>query len=368
MSVLRKDKEGISMNLPEALVYADIDHLNRIARHYQLTVNLSSKNSLIQSILQLILDQRNLEHQIKGLTVPEERYLLTLLCDSLQRYTIEDLLAKATKVLRMEGMDQIDLPSNRSLINMLLNNGWLYIDKRERHQMFSIPADLRDRLISGIKQVESSNRENIIFNEFDPRNDLLIDIRSFLLYVTREIVQLTTEGVIHKKQLQHILKNFIVFENTLEGKEWRFGYGRRFPQYPNRFAIIYDFLYEHFYIREEENILCLTEEGERLLCGDVTLSITDIYHYWIKLYKKPIRNIELLLSLITLYCHEWVDVKALELKIIDFISPFYYDTKSDVLHKRIIQPLTWFELLRFEEEDQKKYVKIMPAFQMKLKK
>lgn len=365
MSVLRKDKEGISMNLPEALVYADINHLNRIAQHYDLTVNLSSKNSLIQSILQLILDKRNLEQQISKLTVPEERYLITLLCESIEQYTIEDLLAKATNVLKMEGMKQLDvtLPSNRGLVNMLLNNGWLYVNKRDRQQLYSLPKDLREKLINGIKQLDEDIENKFSFVENDFKNDLLLDIKTYLEYLSQDIVYLTTEGVIHKRQLQQLLKKFIIFESPIEGKQWRFGYGRRFPQYPNRFAIIYDFLYAQSYIKEDNNCLYLTKEGELLLSGEKSIALSDVYNYWLKLYKTPIRNLSILVSLIALYCYRWISIDELENKIIDYVNAFYYDSKIDVLQKRVIQPLLWFDLLRIEEEDSKQYVKATPALQ-----
>lgn len=362
MSVLRKDKEGINMNLPEALVYADINHLNRIAQHYQLAVNLSSKNSLIQSILQMILDQRNLEQQVSCLTVPEERYLITLLCESIEQYTIEDLLAKASNVLKMDSLEKFTLPSNRGLVNMLLSNGWIYVNKRDRHQLYSIPKDLRERLINSIKQLGKPTH-HLTFTDSGPKNTLLLDIKTFLTYISREIVQLTTEGVIHKRQLQQVLKKFIYVERPLEGKQWRFGYGRRFPHYPNRFAIIYDFLYAHSYIVEEEDRLSLTKEGELLLSETKTITLTDIYTYWLKLYKTPIRNLNLLVSLLELYCHQWISIVDLERKIIDFIALFYYDSKEDILHKRIIQPLLWFDLLRMEEEDHISYVKTTSAIQ-----
>lgn len=352
------------MNLPEALVYADINHLNRIARHYQLPVNLSSKNSLIQSILQLIFDKRRLEQQIRALTIPEERFLLILLCESIEQYTIEDLLAKATNVLKMSGMEQFQLPSNRALVNMLLNNGWLYMNKRNRHQLYSIPRDLRETLIDGVKQLDKDNEKRISIADSESKNDLLLDIKTFLQYLSDEVVHLTTEGVIHKRQLLQLLKKFNVAENPLEGKQWRFGYGRRFPHYPNRFAIIYDFLYAQSYIKEDKDCLCITMEGELLLSGEKSITITEMYKYWLTAYKTPIRNLNILVSLIGLYCNRWISIVDLERKMIDYVQSFYYDSKVDVLHKRVIQPLLWFDLLRSEEEDNIRYVIATPALQV----
>lgn len=357
MSVLRKDKEGISMNLPEALVYTDIDHLSRIAKYYELSVNLSSKNSLIQSILQVILDQRKLERQIEQLSVLEHRFLLVLLLENLERLTLEELLAKASNVLKMEGGGDRSLPTNRSMVNMLLSSGWLFVDKRAGHHFYSIPNDLKERLINVLKKVENASNNGLISRDIQVSNDLLSDMKSFLHYVTREIVNLTMDGIIHKRHQIKIFSEFSAPENPLEGKEWRFGYGRRFPNYPNRFAILYDFLYENNFINEENNLLTLTSKGHLLLNHELQVTTTDIYQFWIKLYKKPIRNIQLILSLIKFYCNDWLEIDTLEHKVIDFVEPFFYDTKYDVLHKRILQPLLWFDFLKSEYEGKRRYLK-----------
>ncbi len=349
------------MNLPEALVYSDIRHLNRIADYNQLSVSTTSKNILIQSILEKLNDTRFVVQRLEELGLFEERLLLIILMENKKKFTIEDLLAKANIVLRMELQEAHALPSSRSLISTLMNNGWLFVDQRGRQQLYFMPEDLKSKLIKGLKQ----NNKNP--TTYFPDKELILgqhaflhDMVIFLRYVSHEIVPLTTGGTIHKRQQLEIFKRLSMSESPVDGKQWRFGYGRRFPDYPSRFALMYDYLFDKGLINEEINCLSITGDGNKVLHGDITITEQDGFHYWLFLYGKAIRNISFLVSLIEIYCSQWQEIEFLKEKIIVFIQEFYYDSKSDVLQKRVLEPLMWFGYLKTHIKGDQIYVRYCP--------
>lgn len=348
------------MNLPETLVYTDIAHLNRIAKQYQIGVNTSSKNELIQTLLQRILSQNQLEEQISLLSEVEKRYLALLLLDRRRGFTFEDLLAKASYILRTDQEEKGALPSNRSLVSTMINYGWVYQDKRDRGFLFRIPEDLRNRLLKGIRKhlIASEESLDIQVKRVKEPSPIFADLIQLLLYVQKEFVVLTADGVIHKRQQQQLLNQFQVKEGPIDGKEWRFGYGRRFNNYPNRFSLIYDYAFDKKYIAEETGVLTLTESGKALLEHPSEAILKDFYKFWVKTYSKPVKNLTYLISLIRLCASsQWVSANALMNALLKEVEPFFYDTKEDVLTKRILQPLIWMGCLDYTELDGKGYFK-----------
>ena len=79
---------------------------------------------------------------------------------------------------------------------------------------------------------------------------------------------------------------------------WRFGYGRMFKEYPNRFSFIYDYCYYHQLISEHD--LTLRINGGMVRHGLVEgkkESLAEVYTFWLRLYKNPIPNIQSLSGL-----------------------------------------------------------------------
>lgn len=344
------------MNLPEALVYSDIRHLNQIADFNRMSVNTASKNSLIQSILQKLNDTHFVLQRLEELTDYEERFLLTVLLENKKRFTIEDLIAKANIVLRIESTSLLETISARGLIQTLLKNGWLYVDQRGRQQLYFIPEDLKLKLIKGLKRYNASLSVVHFDTAFLQSNMLLDDMVTFIRYVSETTVFLTNEGAMHKRHQQEIFKRLCIPETTVDGKQWRFGYGRRFPNYPNRFAFMYDYLFEKGFIHEEVHMLSCTENGYKLLQGDTKLDMSDCYRYWLQLYGKAIRNLHFLVSLIEIYANQWQEINYIVNKILVFTPEFYYDSKLDVLQKRILEPLIWFGYVTTKVKDEEMYI------------
>ncbi len=82
------------MNLSEMLGYADIGQLSRIADVYRCECNSHSKNELIQSILRAISNKEGFKNQISSMTWEEKRFLNSLLFDSQNAFSLEELIAR----------------------------------------------------------------------------------------------------------------------------------------------------------------------------------------------------------------------------------------------------------------------------------
>ena len=78
----------------------------------------------------------------------------------------------------------------------------------------------------------------------------------------------------------------------VEKKGWRFGFGRRYHLYPDRFSLIYDYAYYQGYITEEETgWIRLTERGAGKILNKEMEPGQEIYRFWLRLYRKPVPHL-----------------------------------------------------------------------------
>ncbi|GIQ63766.1 hypothetical protein PACILC2_23340 [Paenibacillus cisolokensis] len=82
------------MNLAEMLGYADIQQLSRIADVYRCECNGHSKHELIQSILATVGRSDVFEEQIGRLRLEDMRFLSTIIFESRNSFSLEELVAK----------------------------------------------------------------------------------------------------------------------------------------------------------------------------------------------------------------------------------------------------------------------------------
>ncbi len=113
------------------------------------------------------------------------------------------------------------------------------------------------------------------------------DIHLFLKYLFQQDVVLTAEGFMYKRTLSQIQDSFNVKEDPVGKSAWRFGYGRRFKEYPNRFSFIYDYCYYAGLIVESGDRLSLTEQGmARVQDRKKRRFVRRVPFFWLRLYKK----------------------------------------------------------------------------------
>ena len=376
------------MNLADMLAFADIHQLSSIAKHYDCECSTHSKHELIQSILSAINRRDIFENTLKSLNLEDLRFLNTLLFDKRELYSLEELLAWARKTrfddslpsggplqaIRLEpitepqeagipkkGRKRSKAPepepapaqeqpwSPRETILKFKQRGWLFNGHSHNTKyLFCVPADLKRKIGDMMEQklratVETSEAPGFYRDEHDL---FCSDILQFLRYLHHEDVWLTAEGFIYKRQLQQILQLLAVEEAPVQKGAWRFGYGRRFKEYPNRFSLLYDYCYYQRYIEEDGNRLVLTEQGREMAMNGRRESPADVYRFWIRLYKGPVHNIQALVHWVSRLAEHWVTVPSLARTLCPFIKPYYYDPPESIMEQRVLQMMLHLGLLR----------------------
>jgi len=162
-----------------------------------------------------------------------------------------------------------------------------------------------------------------------------------------------------RNQLQ-ILESLHVSEG-LVGKGWRFGYGRRFKDYPNRLALLYDYAYHSRLIQENNHRLELTDGGTSYLAEERQEPMIQFVRFWLRLYKGPIPNLLSLVYWMICCSKDWVTVPSLFERVEMLIKPFFYDSPASIFEERILQMMLHLGMVRFgEDERHERYVQASP--------
>ncbi|MGB0088264.1 MAG: hypothetical protein WBP80_02090 [Planifilum fulgidum] len=333
------------MNIAELLTYTDIDQLNRIRRTYGFEGSVHSKNELIRTLLFHLGGRRELSEQIRSCDAVQNRFLQLVFFDLRDVFSMEELLGKAKAAF---GQEEGDL---RSLILWLLKRGWLFpgVTPRTRH-LYQVPGDLKEKInrLFAEEYLEDAVEEPVVYR--DEQGMLARDLHRFLSFVMHNDVPLTAEGAIYRQHQRKLFKSFIVPEKPVDKKGWRFGFGRRYHLYPDRFSLIYDYAYYQGYITEEETgWIRLTEKGAGKILNDETESSQEIYRFWLRLYRKPVPHLPVVVRWIDLLARgRWTSVGVISKAVADWIESYYYETEETLL-RRILKMMMHLGVVRMGE-------------------
>lgn len=342
----------MEMNLADMLSYADIQELGRIAHTYECECNGHSKNELIQSILSTAMRKEIFEKHIQSLSLEHVRFLNSLLSDPRNAFSMEELIARVGQT-RFQKEESSESWNPRDMILKFKKLGWLFNGHSQQTKyLFHVPADLKrkfsDVLANQFRLELVKTEEPSVYR--DEQLLLVDDIFHFLTAVAGQDIQLTAEGFMYKRQLQMILNVLSVQEEMVSKGAWRFGYGRMFKEYPNRFSLIYDYCYYHGLISEHDQSLRLTEAGKARLIEGKKESLADVYSFYLRLYKNPIPNIQSLAGWMNRLCGQWVTIASLVDLLSKLVKPFYYDSSESIVEQRIVQMMMHLGLIRIGED------------------
>lgn len=321
------------MNLADLLTYADIEQLRRIQEHYGMEGDTYSKHHLICSLLRFLGRTSVLNTLVQGMDEPERRFLQLLCLDSREVYSMEDLLSKE----RMAWGKNEGKP--RELVGKGLRSGWLFpgFTPDSRH-LFRVPLDFRQRVM---RVMAEWKRQSLPANPMEPtvyRDEqglIRQDLNRFLSFVSRHIVQLTAEGAIYRQQQRQLLTQLAVREELILKKGYRFGFGRRFHQYPDRFSLLYDYAYYQGYIVEElDGYLRLTETGAGKIMYEYPDETSEVIRFWIRLYRHPLPYLPVVIRWIDLLAGDhWMASSDLLAALEGWVQDYYYETKEQLFHR-----------------------------------
>ncbi len=338
------------MNLADMLSYTDVKQLSAIAAHYDCPCDLHSKRDMIQAILNTLNHPDVFERMISELGLDDMRFIHALLFDQREAYSLEELSAKARQARFDHEEDQTWSP--RQTIVRFKQKGWLFNGHSHHTKyLFQVPRDLKRKMIELFAERMRHNVNTATEPEVYREEQQLLaeDVLRLLRFVHQEDVTLTQDGVIYKRCLLSLQEALAVHEEPVSKGGWRFGYGRRFRDYPNRFSFLYDYCIYHQYIEERDNRLCLREHGERRLAEGTKESPLSMYKFWLKLYQVPIRNLRAHVQWIRKLAGQWVTVQSLTDVLGPYMYPFYYDTVDTILEQRILHMLMHLGLVRIGE-------------------
>lgn len=341
------------MNLADMLTFADIGQLSRIANHYHCNCNGNSKHELIQSILQTIGHRGFIERHIAELSVEDLRFLNMLLFDGRKQFSLEELIACAGQSRFTDDAESRENP--RDMISKYKKQGWLFQGRTHNTRyLFEVPEDLKSKFREALERQFKSEVVKITGEPTMYREEpelMASDLFLLLQYVQHHDIQLNNEGVMYRRNQLQIMEKLHVSE-PLVGKGWRFGYGRRFKDYPSRLALLYDFAYHKKLITENKDKLLLTTAGHSYLNEDKRDGMIQFVSFWLRLYKGPIPNLFSLIFWCERCSKEWVTVTSLYEVIEPLIKPFYYDTPASIFDERLLRMMLHLGMIRMGENEQ----------------
>lgn len=332
------------MNLPDLLTYADINQLQQMAEHYELP-KTHSKHELIKTLLSNMQRPAWWRNRTQSMSREEMRFWQLLFLDSRESFNLEELSGKARQA--MQGKDG----NPRSLVAKAIKTGLLFPGTASRDRfLYQVPRDIRKLMIrafrSQLSQTVVCEHTPTVYR--DEQYCMVTDLEKFLAYVGDKGVRLTAESAIYRRDLQAILGQMVIQEKPIEKKRWRFGFGRRYHQYPDRFSLLYDYAYYRQYIVENGQTLCLTGSLEgKILKND--REAEQLYNFWLRLYRKPVPALPLVVKWIYLLTRtEWADLACLREIVDEWLTPYYYMGKQE-LFDLLIKMLTHLGVIRFGE-------------------
>lgn len=391
-----RKRGSIQMNLAEMLCYADIDQLTRIARNYECDGGSHSKNELIQSILAAIKRKESLESRMNQMSGDELRFLNSLLFENRTAYSMEELKAQAagasvsSLTIPVQGAagnaaaESVVLPVQpkagtkksgkrgksrsranpqpsqeqedpsadpiRQTIVRFKHYGWLFNGfSHQTRYLYHVPDDIKRSLQEALERkflpLLEVREEPPVYR--DEGSLLIEDLETFVRFVRDHDVQLAADGAMYKRQLLQLLGLMSVHEDAPDKADgWRFGYGRKFPVYPDRFSFLYDYAYREGLVQELPDRLIVTEAGRNAAGGHHAASLAGAYRFWLRLYKIPIPNLAVLAHWIARLCTEWTTAESVYAILRPLIRPYYFDQEIDVFRKRILSIMMHLGLIR----------------------
>ncbi|AOZ91330.1 hypothetical protein [Paenibacillus crassostreae] len=347
------------MNLADMLTFADIGQLTTIASHYQCECRKNSKHELIQSILVALNGKDFIGQQIRSLSVDDLRFLNAILFDSRNYFNVEELIAiiKQTSFADVENgtsREQIQNPSSRETIARFKKSGWLFNGLlQDTKYLYQVPRDLKERFRKELGEYFKSSLihsgEPAVYRE--EQGLLVEDLDCFLRYVHQHEIEMNHDCAMYRRNQQQLMESFHISEPLLSKGGWRFGYGKTFHLYPSRLSLIYDYALHMGYIDELSHRLIMTKIGLEYLEQGKSEDMVYIFRYWLRLYKRPIPNLNSIVYWIGQCCHDWVTLSSLYEAIGWLIKPFYYDTSQSIIEQRIIQMMMHLGFVRIGESE-----------------
>lgn len=373
------------MRLAECLNQTDMEHLRRIAEHHACECPLYSKNALLQEILTRFSEPAYVRARLESVSRLMEAAIEEIALDGRDSFAREDLiavLARAGNAAPVSSTHAIEAPTkikpkNRSprtrqnsrglstdepkagdrpmesLLRELLSEGVLIETGAASRRTYICPTDVWKHIRAVAtkrlrESVQSTSQTPALYR--DDGTAMARDAVALLLFAERHDVRLTQDGVIFRRQQSQLLELMEIREEPLAlHVGWRFGYGRRFRDYPDRLSLLYDYLFDRHILLESVHGRLLSQKDEAHAFSSLSEEERqrELFRFWLRTYRSAIPGLRNVVARLTeLTARNWIYGDSLRTAILDLVNDYYYETKEEVYERRIIQMLVSLGLLR----------------------
>ncbi len=337
------------MNTVELLNASDVLQLRDLARHYRCECSHHSKLELIRHIQVMLSHTQRITEQLTQLTTNQLRLLHSLVFDECYEYEFNELVVRVHYCF----FDLAQPISPHDIICDFVQRGWIFMSKQKSSRpVYRVAHDWRAKVAKQLVLYCHRKIPNIGLEQTEYREEkqwLIDDLQLLLKFVGKDGLDLTQTGTIQKKHLRLFMQQSTSPE-SLQLQGLRFGYGRHFREYPDRFSLLYDFALSQNWLTEDDRQLFVTSEGEKVAHSLQAFELLALFRFWLKTYRRAIPNLAALIRLIIAVCEHWCEQTHLIESLKDFVRPFYYDAATDVLEKRVLPMLVSFGMLRVSEK------------------
>ncbi len=340
------------MRLSECLNQSDISRLRRIAVRQAISCSLYSKNALLQAILASHAEPEHLPTRLQSISGEALQAIQEIALDGRLSYAEEELFAVLQRVASGPRPARDQDNGAPSLLSELLEEGILFELGRPSRKTYVCPSDVWKRLSAITAQalrdgVQRYAHEPVLYR-FDG-SAMARDAVTCLLFFGRQDVKLTQDGVIFKRQQNQLLQLLEIAEEPLPAHTgWRFGFGRRFHDYPDRFALIYDHLcVEGCIIEEPQGQLRVDRDASAAYMSQTEDERSRaLLLFYVRTYRSAIRTLTRVVARIgQLTARDWVYGESMLQALGDLITDYYYEPKASVFDRRIMQMLVCLGVL-----------------------
>lgn len=341
------------MDLLETLLYQDRNQLIELLNIYDhLPCNRNSKREIIEELYPRLLTVESVNLLYNELSV-NGKSLIMQCC-----FHDHSFFSKIELKAFLLGQDDKQF---EFVLNEVQAIGWLY----QTNDGYVIPYQLKEQIkqvcLTPLKETELFVSES----DSDAVLTFCDDLIVFIDYIAEKAIPLTKSGVLHKRDFQMIMKQFQIQEE-LPKEQWRFGYGRHFYHYPSRFSFMYDYCYYKNWISELNGSLIVTEYVKQLDKMTPTALMKDVVRFWIKLYKRPIPQLPFLFSFVkeSLTPGKAISANVLVETLLPCVKEYYFDSREDIIKKRLINMLKVLEVIAVEDLCSEQYITTGKAYSM----
>ena len=337
------------MRLMECLNQSDMKQLTWIAKHHQLSAPSYSKNAILQELLSKFTEPDYLSTRVHQSQIPLQTVIRELAIHGRDSYAKDELSPVIRRILSALKIEQ---SSSQEIIMALIHEGLLFEMHSTFGRMYIFPEDLWKKInILTTKEIRAASLaiDQMPVIVRDDGTAIARDTASLLFFCAKNPQRLTLDGSLYKRAQQQIMQLFEIKEELLpERTGWRFGFHPHFRNYPERFALIYDFLStSETWIEKNSDLLVEEGASQALLMISEEKRTELIFRYYLQVYRSAIPHLLRIINKIgEMTRGGWVMDQVIRSEIVPWVNEYFYETKDNMIHQHILRMLVYLGFLK----------------------